>query len=235
MAGPTRDSVILVTRNNTMKLIDLSHVIEPGLVTYPGLPTPLVCDFLSREQSRQHYAPGTEFHIGRIDMVGNTGTYVDAPFHRFAEGMSLAELPLDCLAQIPAVVVRPKLDGRRDIGAEHFAKIACAGRAVLVETGWSRHWATETYLSGHPFLTRDAAKILRDRGAKLVGIDSLNIDSTDDLNRPVHTTLLGADIPICEHLCCLEQLPAEGFTFSAVPVKVKSFGSFPVRAYAALP
>jgi len=216
------------------KFIDLSHEIEHGLVTYPGLPAPVICDYLSREQSRRHYAPGTEFQIGRIDMVANTGTYVDSPFHRFASGKSLAELPLESLAEIPAVVVRPKMNGGREIDATHFGKIACAGRAVLVQTGWSRHWATENYFAGHPFLTEDAARFLRDCGAVLVGIDSLNIDSMDDGRRPVHTTLLGADIPICEHLCGLAGLPDEGFTFSAVPVKVRSFGTFPVRAYAAL-
>lgn len=216
------------------KLIDLSHTVEAGLLTYPGLPAPLICDFLSREQSRSHYAPGTEFQIGRIEMVGNTGTYVDAPFHRFASGKSLAELPLDSLAEIPAIVVRPKLSGTREIGAPHFDRSACAGRAVLVETGWSRHWATPSYFAGHPFLTEDAARLLRDCGAVLVGIDSLNIDSMDDGRRPVHTTLLGADIPICEHLCGLEQLPEAGFTFSAVPAKIKAFGTFPVRAYASV-
>jgi len=215
------------------KFIDLSHEIELGLVTYPGLPAPIICDYLSREQSRRHYAPGTEFQIGRIDMVGNTGTYVDSPFHRFASGRSLAELPLESLAEIPAVVVRPKTNGR-EINATHFEKIACVGRAVLVQTGWSRHWATEDYFVDHPFLTEDAARFLRDRGAVLVGIDSLNIDSTDDGQRPVHTTLLGADIPICEHLCGLEGLPEDGFKFYAVPVKIKSFGTFPVRAYATL-
>jgi arylformamidase len=216
------------------KFIDLSHEIDNGLVTYPGLPAPIICDYLSREQSRPHYAPGTEFQIGRIDMVANTGTYVDSPFHRFASGKCLAELPLESLAELPAVVVRPKLNGRRDIDATHFEKIHCAGRAVLIETGWSRHWATRDYFDGHPFLTEDAARFLRDRGSVLVGIDSLNIDSMDDGRRPVHTTLLGADIPICEHLRGLEELPGEGFRFSAVPVKVRSFGTFPVRAYAAL-
>jgi len=213
--------------------IDLSREIENGLVTYPGLPAPIICDYLSREQSRQHYAPGTEFQIGRIDMVANTGTYVDSPFHRFGSGKSLAELPLESLAEIPAVVVRPP-NGRREIDATHFKNIDCAGRAVLVQTGWRRHWATPHYLAGHPFLTEDAAQLLRDCGAVLVGIDSLNIDSMDDLRRPVHTTLLGAEIPICEHLCGLEALPDDGFKFSAVPVKIRAFGTFPVRAYATL-
>lgn len=212
----------------------MSHTIEHGLITYKGLPAPLICDYLSREQSRTHYASGTEFHIGRIDMVANTGTYLDSPFHRFASGKSLAELPLDSLAELEAVLVRPELNGGRAIEASYFDRLDCAGRAVLIHTGWSRHWAMESYFEGHPFLTEDAARLLRDRGAALVGIDSLNIDSTDDGRRPVHTALLGADIPICEHLCRLDQLPSEGFTFSAVPVKVKNFGSFPVRAYASI-
>jgi arylformamidase len=216
------------------KLIDLSHEVADGLVTYPGLPAPVICDFLSREQSRQYYAAGTEFQIGRIDMVANTGTYVDAPFHRFANGKTLADLPLDCLAEIPAVLVTPVINGQREIGPNEFAHIDVAGRAVLVHTGWSRHWATEQYFKGHPFLTEQAAWLLRDRGAVLVGIDSLNIDSTDDPWRPVHTTLLRAEIPICEHLRGLEVVPPTGFTFSAVPVKVKGFGTFPVRAYAAI-
>jgi arylformamidase len=228
------------------RLVDLSQTVEHGLVTYRGLPAPVICDFLSREASRQVYAAGTEFHIGKIEMVANTGTYVDAPFHRFAGGKDLADLPLTSLAELPAVVIRPDLrllagggDGRRHaagraIDARALGRPQVAGRAVLVETGWSRHWATEAYFEGHPFLTADAARYLRDEGAVLVGIDSLNIDSTDDGERPVHTTLLGADIPVCEHLRGLDQLPAAGFRFSAVPVKVRAFGTFPVRAYAAL-
>ena len=213
--------------------VDLSHVVEDGLVTYPGLPAPAICYFLSRDASRRHYAHGTEFQIGRIDMVANTGTYVDLPFHRFESGKDLAHLPLSSLAELPAVVVTPKA-GTREISAEVFRGLDCAGKAVLVRTGWSRHWATKQYFMGHPFLTADAAQYLRDSGAVLVGIDLLNIDSTDDLRRPVHTILLGAEIPVCEHLCGLDALPEEDFTFSAVPVKVKAFGTFPVRAYAKL-
>jgi arylformamidase len=216
------------------KLIDLSHVVEHGLVTYPGLPAPVICDYMSREASRSHYAPGCEFQIGRIDMVANTGTYIDSPFHRFESGKCLADLPLESVAELDAVVVRPDLSATRAIDARSFEGVECQGRAVLVATGWSRHWATQRYFSGHPFLTADAAALLRDRGATLVGIDSLNIDSTDDLTRPVHTALLGADILVCEHLCGLEPLPERGFTFSAVPVKVRGFGTFPVRAYASL-
>jgi arylformamidase len=214
------------------KFIDLSHTVEDGMVTYPGLPAPLICDYLSREQSRRHYAPGTEFQIGKIEMVANTGTYLDSPFHRFAAGRDLSALPLESLAEIPAVVIRPS--SGRAIDAAEFEQTEVGGRAVLVHTGWSRHWGAEQYFTGHPFLTEAAACLLRDRGAQLVGIDSLNIDSIEDARRPVHTILLGAEIPICEHLRGLDLLPDAGFTFSAVPVKVTGFGTFPVRAYAAV-
>lgn len=212
-------------------LIDLSHTIESGMVTYRGLPAPLVCDFLSREASRRLYAPGTEFHIGRIDMVANTGTYLDSPFHRFADGIDVSELPLASLADLPAVVVHVP-HGERAITRAAFDGLDPAGKAVLVRTGWSAHWRTDAYFEGHPFLTADAAAFLASAGATLVGIDSYNIDSTDDLTRPVHTTLLGAGIPIVEHLTGLGQLPETGIRFFAVPVKVKGMGTFPVRAFA---
>jgi arylformamidase len=211
-------------------LIDLSHTVEHGLETYRGLPAPTICDFLSREASRAVYAPGTEFQIGRIDMVANTGTYVDSPFHRFADGADLSQLALEQLADLDAVVVRA--GGGRAIGREAFDDIEVKGRAVLVHTGWDRHWTTEAYFEGHPYLTEDAAMVLVERGAVFVGIDSLNIDDTADLRRPVHTTLLGNDIPIGEHLCGLAGLPASGARFFAAPVKVKAFGTFPVRAFA---
>lgn len=214
-------------------LIDLSHTVEDGLVTYCGLPAPIVCDFLSREASREHYDEGTSFHIGRIDMVANTGTYVDSPFHRFADGRDLSELELESLANLPGLCVHPAAALRaRAIGPECFEGLDVAGKAVLVHTGWARHWNSDAYFEGHPFLTREAAEWLRDGGAALVGIDSLNIDDIEDGQRPVHTTLLGADIPIAEHLCGLEQLPADGFRFHAAPVKVRGMGTFPVRAYA---
>jgi kynurenine formamidase len=211
------------------RLIDLSHTVEHGMVTYRGLPAPLVCDFLSREASRTFYAPGTEFHIGRIDMVGNTGTYVDAPFHRYAAGKDLASLPLESLAHLEALVVKASA---RAIGREAFADLPVEGKAVLVKTGWDRHWRTDAYFEGHPFLTRSAAEWLASQSAALVGIDSYNIDDTADPARPVHSTLLAADIPICEHLTNLDALPDRPFRFSAVPVKVAGFGSFPVRAFA---
>ena len=212
-------------------LIDLSHTVEHGLETYRGLPAPTICDFLSREASRAVYAPGTEFQIGRIDMVANTGTYVDSPFHRFAEGRDLSQLALEQLADLDAVVVRAG-GGGRAIGREAFDDVEVKGRAVLVHTGWDRHWTTDAYFEGHPYLTEEAAAALVDRGAVFVGIDSLNIDDTADLRRPVHTTLLGNDIPIGEHLCGLAALPTSGARFFAVPVKVKAFGTFPVRAFA---
>lgn len=213
------------------EFIDLSHVIEHGLVTYRGLPAPIVCDFLTRERSRELYAPGTEFHIGTIEMVGNTGTYVDAPFHRFAGGTDLADLPLSALAELDALVVDAR-ESSRAIEADLFAGLDVRGRAVLVRTGWSRHFASERYFEGHPFLTRAAASWLVEHGARLVGIDSLNIDDTADLARPAHTLLLGAEIPVCEHLTRLDALPTHGFRFSAVPARVRAFGTFPVRAYA---
>lgn len=212
-------------------LIDLSHRIEDGLVTYRGLPAPLVCDYLSREASKAHYAEGTSFHIGKIEMVANTGTYIDAPFHRYAEGKDIAELPLAWLAGLDGVVVRASGPGRA-IDASAFAELDLRGKAVLVETGWSRHWNTEQYFEGHNFLTEDAAAYLRAQGARLVGIDSYNIDDTDDLRRPVHSILLGADIPIVEHMCRLEQLPDTGFSFYAVPPRIRAMGTFPVRAFA---
>jgi kynurenine formamidase len=215
-------------------LIDLSHTIEHGLETYRGLPAPVICDYLSREESRKRYAPGTEFHIGRIDMVANTGTYLDSPFHRFAEGHDLSQLALEQLADLDTVVVRAG-GGRRAIDRDAFAGLDVGGRAVLVHTGWDRHWTTEAYFEGHPYLTAAAAETLAERGAALVGIDSLNIDDTADPSRPVHTTLLGADIPIAEHLRGLGALPEAGARFFAVPVKVKAFGTFPVRAFAKVP
>ena len=215
------------------RFVDLSHAVEHGVVTYKGLPAPLICDYLSRADSHAHYAPGTEFQIGRIEMVGNTGTYVDSPFHRFAHGKDLAELPLESLAELEALVVDLP-QGSRALLPEHLERLELAGRALLVRTGWSRHYATERYFDGHPFVSRAAAELCVARGVRLVGIDSLNIDDTADRSRPVHTLLLGAEIPIAEHLTNLTELPRDGFRFSAVPARVRAFGTFPVRAYARL-
>jgi kynurenine formamidase len=213
-------------------LIDVSHVVEDGMITYKGLPAPLICDFLSREQSRAHYAPGTEFHIGKIEMVANTGTYVDSPFHRYAAGKDLAELPLERLANLDAVVIHTGSTKGRAIGHGLLRDYDLRGKAVLVRTGWDKHWRTDQYFEDHPFLTKDAAAYLVDAGVALVGIDSLNIDDTADLSRPVHSLLLAAEIPIVEHLRGLGSLPKAGFRFFAVPVKVKNMGTFPVRAFA---
>jgi kynurenine formamidase len=212
-------------------LVDLSHAIEHGMTTYPGLPGPLICDYLSREASRAKYAPGVEFQIGKIDMVANTGTYLDSPFHRYADGKDLAALPLERLAGLDAVVVRIRPDAPRAIGWAAFERLDVRGRAVLVSTGWDRHWRTERYGQDNPFLTAAACERLRDAGAQLVGIDSVNIDDLDDTARPAHSILLGAEIPIVEHLCNLGTLPATGIRFSAVPPKVVGFGTFPVRAF----
>jgi kynurenine formamidase len=212
-------------------LVDVSHVIESGMITYRGLPAPLVCDYLSREQSRAHYAPGTEFHIGKIEMVANTGTYLDSPFHRYAHGKDLSELPLDRLANLDAVVIRIGPARGRAVSRAAFEGRDLRGKAVLVQTGWDAHWRTDRYFEGHPFLAGDAAEFLVRSGAALVGIDSLNIDDTADPSRPVHTVLLGAEVPVVEHLRGLAGLPDAGFRFFAVPVKVKGMGTFPVRAF----
>jgi kynurenine formamidase len=215
------------------KLIDLSHEVEQGMITYKGLPAPIICDYLSREASREHYTVGTEFYIGKIEMVANTGTYVDSPFHRFADGIDLSELPLESLADLEGMVVHVQNLGR-SISAKPFQDLELKGKAVLIRTDWSRHWRTDRYFEGHPFLTREAAEFLAEAGAAFVGIDTYNIDDTNDGTRPAHTILLGNRIPICEHMCRLENLPNGGFRFHAAPVKVKAFGTFPVRAYAVL-
>ena len=217
-----------------MAFIDLSHTVEEGMVTYQGLPAPIICDFLSREASKQHYAEGTTFQIGKIEMVSNTGTYLDTPFHRYADGKDLSQIDLPALADLDAVVIRIPPTTERATDRAVFETTPLSGRAVLVQTGWSRHWRTDQYFNGHPFLTAAAASHLKDQGATLVGIDSLNIDDIADGTRPVHTTLLGAGILIVEHLCNLDQLPISGFQFTAVPVKVKGMGTFPVRAFAKL-
>ena len=215
------------------KLIDLSHEVEHGMITYKGLPAPIICDFLSREDSHKIYAEGTEFQIGKIELVANTGTYVDSPFHRFADGMDLSELPLESLADLEAIRIDVREYGRA-IPARAFDGVEISDKAILIHTGWSRHWRTDQYFEGHPFLTREAAQCLVDAGAAFVGIDTFNIDDTSDGTRPAHTILLGNRIPICEHMCGLESLPMSGFRFHAAPVKVKAFGTFPVRAYAVL-
>lgn len=214
------------------RLIDLSHTVEHGMITYKGLPAPIICDYLSREKSREVYGEGYEFQIGKIEMVSNTGTYVDVPFHRFADGKDLSEVALERFTNLPAVVVRLPSEISIEVGKHLFEPLDVKGKAVLIHTGWSRHWRTDQYFQNHSFLSKEAALLLRDRGALLVGIDSHNIDDTRTNDRPVHTILLGAEILIVEHLTNLRSLPDQGFTFHAVPPKFKGVGTFPVRAYA---
>jgi arylformamidase len=216
----------------TTRLIELNHVIEDGMITYKGLPAPVICDFLSRPESRANYEAGTEFQIGRINMVSNTGTYLDTPFHRYADGDDLAAMALERVTALPGVVIRAATDSAVDV--DGFAGVDVSGMAVLIHTAWDRHWGTDAYFEGHPFLTAAAAELLRDAGAALVGIDSHNIDDTSRRDRPVHTILLGAGIPIVEHMTGLAQLPDRGFQFHAAPPRIKGMGTFPVRAHAIL-
>jgi kynurenine formamidase len=218
--------------SSEFKLVDVSHSIEHGMITYKGLPAPVITDYLSREESHTRYAPGTEFQIGKIEMVANTGTYLDSPFHRYARGKDLAGLDLSSLANLDGIVVRCVDRSDPEITHEFFGGLDVTGKAVLVHTGWDKHWRTEEYSNGnHPYLTEGAATYLAKSGAALVGIDSFNIDGTRDGTRPAHSVLLGHDIPIVEHLCGLGELPDRGFKFFAVPAKVRQFGTFPVRAF----
>lgn len=213
------------------RLVDLSHTIEAGVVTYKGLPAPIICDYLSRQDSRERYTEGTEFQIAKIEMVANTGTYVDSPFHRYTHGQDMSELALESLANLDCVVVRATARTQRAIN-DLPAACELLGAAVLFHTGWDVHWRTDQYFEQHPYLTGALAERLVAAGVALVGIDSFNIDCTDDGERPVHSVLLAAGIPIVEHLRGLEALPDRAARFYAVPVKVKGMGTFPVRAFA---
>jgi kynurenine formamidase len=201
------------------------------MITYEGLPGPKIRDHLSREDSRQHYAEGTTFQIGKIEMVANTGTYIDAPFHRYQEGKDLSQLDFASVANLDGLVFHAPPNFRK-ITPDVFSGRDVKGKAVLIHTGWDRHWGTEPYFKDHPYLTRESAEYLKLRSSALVGIDSLNIDDNMDGTRPAHTILLGGGIPIVEHLCNLDALPDNGFKFFAVPAPVKGMGSFPVRAFA---
>lgn len=214
------------------RFIDLSHVIFDGLITYKGLPAPIICDYLSREKSKANYEEGTEFQIGKIEMVTNTGTYIDCPFHRFEHGKDLSEVEIEAFANLDAITVF--VPDVLFIDASYFKNLELRNKAVMVRTDWSKHWNTDLYFENHPFLTEDAAEYLRDCNVKLVGIDSHNIDDTRGKSRPVHTTLLGSEILIVEHLCNLDKLPEANYQFSAVPPKFKGAGTFPVRAFATL-
>jgi arylformamidase len=215
-----------------LNFIDLSHTIESGMITYKGLPAPLICDYLSRERSRELYEAGTEFQIGKIEMVANTGTYLDCPFHRYENGEDLSAITLDRCANVEGVVIEADFREGLEIGRSFFESREVRGKAVLVNTNWSEHWRTDAYFEHHPYLTEEAAVFLKEHGAVLVGIDSHNIDDTRGRRRPVHSVLLEAGILIVEHLCNLNQLPKKHFRFNAVPPKFKGVGTFPVRAYA---
>jgi len=218
------------------ELIDVCHTIDDGMITYKGLPSPVITDHLSREASKKHYATGTEFHIGKIEMVANTGTYIDSPFHRYPDGTDLAGLDLYTLANLDGLVVRHDDKDKRAIDVDSIKALDVKGKAVLFQTNWDLHWRTEEYWSGkHPFVKEEVARLLAESGAALVGIDSYNIDNTEEGTRPVHSILLRQNIPIVEHLCGLRDLPNHGFKFFAVPVKVRNFGTFPVRAFALVP
>ena len=214
--------------------VDLSHTIYDGLITYKGLPAPIICDYLSREASRERYAPGTEFQIGKIEMIANTCTYVDCPFHRYEDGKDLSEVGLDRFADLEAVVIRVDHSQRLALDVESFKGRNLADKAVLVHTGWDEYWATDRYFENHPFITEEAAQFLKKSGARLVGIDSMNIDDTHGNSRPVHSILLASEILIVEHLCNLRHVPEDGFRFSCIPPKFKGVGTFPVRAFAHL-
>lgn len=228
---PHKRKPINAEKKGTM-LIDLSHTIENGLVTYKGLPAPIICDYLSREDSKKFYDEGTQFQIGKIEMVTNTGTYLDCPFHRYEHGKDLSEVELECFTDLTGIVIKVPYTDTLSITADHLKSYEIRNRAVLINTGWDKHWNTSTYYENHPYLTKDAAEYLKTCDVKLVGIDSHNIDDTRGKSRPVHSILLGADILIVEHLCNLNAVPADGFAFSAVPPKFKGAGTFPVRAMA---
>jgi kynurenine formamidase len=221
--------------SRSRRLVDLSHPIEDGMTTYPGLPVPDIQPFLTREASVERYAPGVTFAIDVLTLCGNTGTYVDSPFHRYGDGADLAGLPLERLVDVPAVRVDVTGAATRAIDAPALLPYDLAGKAVLVHTGFDRHWGTDAYGHDNPFLTAAAVELLVREGAAIVGIDSLNIDDPADLARPAHSGLLGAGIPICEHLTNLAAVPVQGALFSAIPAPVRGTGTFPVRAFASLP
>ena len=217
------------------RIVDLSHVIHSGLVTYPGLPAPTITPFLTREDSRKKYAEGTEFAMDIITMIGNTGTYLDSPFHRYGDGVDLAGLDLATLVDLPAEVFHLTDLTTRGIPAEVFLDRDLRGTAVLLHTGFDRHFGTPEYAHGSPFLEAAAVEVLVERGVTLVGIDALNIDDTESGGeRPVHSGLLAAGIHVVEHLTRLGELPARGARFTAAPPAVRDFGTFPVRAFAVM-
>ncbi|MFF5297005.1 cyclase family protein [Paractinoplanes globisporus] len=221
-----------------LEFVELSHVISDGMTTFPGVPGPAISPHLTWAESRSRYAEGTEFSMDRVDLIGQTGTYLDSPRHRYEGGTDLAGLPLERLAGLPVVVVRTIGEGRRAVEASDLEPLTVAGHAVLLHTGGDRHWGTPAYAEDNPYLTADAAGLLVERGAALVGIDSVNLDDMSAAGggeRPAHTILLAAGIPIVEHLTGLEQLPPTGARFTAAPPRISGVGTFPVRAFATMP
>ncbi len=222
----------MTARPTARRAVDLSHEIVDGMITHPGIPAPSISTFLSHETSAARYAPGTTFEIGRIDLVANTGTYLDTPAHRYRGRPDLAGLGLERVVELDGVVVDCRGRAEQAIGPEAFDGVAIAGRAVLVATGWDAHWGTPAYLADNPFLTEAAARHLVESSAALIGIDSLNVDSLADPRRPAHTAILGAGIPLVEHLTGLDALPPDGWRFFAVPPRIRGMATFPVRAFA---
>ncbi len=216
------------------KYIDLSHTIKNGEVTYKGLPAPLICDYLSRKDSEEFYEEGTSFHIGRIDMVSNTGTYIDCPFHRYGDGDDLSDILISQVADLEGILIHAPYENGLSIDIDFFIGKELKDKAVLVNTGWSRHWQTDQYFENHPYITETAAEYLKNQAVALVGIDSHNIDDTGSNRRPTHSVLLKNNILIVEHMTNLHELIGKEFTFTAVPPKVEKFGTFPVRAFATL-
>ena len=233
--GPSDRSIGLPSPGAGGRLVELSHVIRAGLITVPGLPGPTITPYLTREASRERYGPGTEFAIDTLTLVGNTATYLDAPYHRYPDGADLSAIPLAQTADLPATVVRVAGSGQHAIDVGAVAGLDVRGTAVLLHTGDDTRFGTPAYAEGRHFLTRAAAAWLAANGAALVGIDALNIDDTDDGSRPAHTLLLAAGIPVVEHLTGLDQLPPTRARFTAVPLRIEGFGTIPVRAFARLP
>ncbi|MEO6503817.1 MAG: cyclase family protein [Jatrophihabitantaceae bacterium] len=233
--GPSDVATHPVPETARRVLVELNHLIVAGMTTYPGIPGPELTPHQTREQSRQLYAPETALALDRISMIGNTGTYLDSPYHRYADGADLAGLPLTALADLPAVVVRLTGSKARAVDVAALAAVEVRDHAVLLHTGGDRHWGTPEYARDAPYLTEAAAHWLVEHGARLVGIDSVNIDDAADGRRPAHTVLLAADIPIVEHLTGLDRLPPTGARFTAAPPRIAEFGTFPVRAYASAP
>jgi len=221
-----------VAADPARRIVDLSHEIVDGMTTHPGIPPPSISTFLTHEASAARYAPGTTFEIGRIDLVANTGTYLDTPAHRFRGRPDLAGLDLERVADLDGILVDCRGAAQRAIGPDSFRGREVRGRAVLIATGWDQHWGTAAYLSDNPFLTGAAADWLVESGAALVGIDSLNVDSLADPRRPAHTAILGAGIPLVEHLTGLGALPRAGWRFFAAPPRIRGMATFPVRAFA---